>query len=89
MGNPGGFLLLAYLTRGVNTGFLAHTTQLNPGEIPNLHQPYYRTMAYGPNIPPMGMGLPHGPIPDILFPRTLAYATPNPQVQGDNEGVRD
>jgi hypothetical protein len=36
----------------------------------------------------MGMGAPHGPIPDIFFPRTLAYATPNPWV-GDNEGVRD
>jgi hypothetical protein len=35
-------------------------------------------MAYGPNIPSMGMGVPHGPIPDILFLRTLAYATPNP-----------
>jgi hypothetical protein len=30
----------------------------------------------------------HGPIPDIFFPRTPAYATPNPWV-GDNEGVRD
>jgi hypothetical protein len=37
----------------------------------------------------MGMGVPHGPIPDILFLRTPAYATPNPQVEGDNEGVRD
>jgi hypothetical protein len=46
-------------------------------------------MAYGPNIPPMGTGVPHGPIPDILFPRTPAYATPNPQVEGDNEEVRD
>jgi hypothetical protein len=27
--------------------------------------------------------------PDILFSRTPAYATPNPQVEGDNEGVRD
>jgi hypothetical protein len=46
-------------------------------------------MAYGPNIPSMGMGVPHGPIPDMLFPRTPAYATPNPQVEGDNERVRD
>jgi hypothetical protein len=47
-------------------------------------------MAYGPNIPPMGMGVPHGPIPDILFPRTPAYVTPNPRVDGEmNEGVRD
>jgi hypothetical protein len=35
----------------------------------------------------MGTGVPHGPIPDILFPRTPAYVTPNTQVDGDNEGV--
>jgi hypothetical protein len=70
-------------------GFPAHTTQLNPGVSPNFQQPYYQTMAYGPNIPPMGTGVPHGPIPDILFLRTPAYAPPNPQVEGHNEGVRD
>jgi hypothetical protein len=36
----------------------------------------------------MGTGVPHGPIPDIFFPRTPTYGTPNPWV-GDNEGVRD
>jgi hypothetical protein len=47
-------------------------------------------MAYGPNIPPMDTGVPHGPIPDVLFPRTPAYVTPNPRVDGEmNEGVRD
>jgi hypothetical protein len=47
-------------------------------------------MAYGPNIPPTGMGVPHGPIPDIFFPRTLAYITSNPRVEGEvNDGVRD
>jgi hypothetical protein len=47
-------------------------------------------MAYGPNIPPMGTGVPHGPIPDILFPRTPAYMTPNPRAEGEmNKGVRD
>jgi hypothetical protein len=46
-------------------------------------------MAYGLNIPPMGTSVPHRPIPDMLFPRTLACATPNPQVEGDNEGIRD
>jgi hypothetical protein len=35
-------------------------------------------MGYRSNIPPMGMGVPHELIPDILFPRTLAYVTPNP-----------
>jgi hypothetical protein len=36
------------------------------------------------------MGVPHGPIPDIFFPRTPAYVTPNLRVEGEvNEGVRD
>jgi hypothetical protein len=47
-------------------------------------------MAYEPNIPPMGTGVPHGPIPDILFPRTPAYMTPNLRAKGEmNEWVRD
>jgi hypothetical protein len=46
-------------------------------------------MAYGPNIPPMGTGVPHGPIPNLLFLRPPAYATPSTKVEGDNEGVRD
>jgi hypothetical protein len=38
----------------------------------------------------MGMGVPHSPIPDIFFPRTPAYVTPNPSVEGEvNDGVRD
>jgi hypothetical protein len=80
---PGG------VSTSVNTGFPAHTTQPNPGVSPNFKQPYYQTMAYRPNIPPMGTGVPHRPIPDTLFLRTPAYATPNPQVERDNEGVRD
>jgi hypothetical protein len=47
-------------------------------------------MAYGPNIPPTGTGVPDGPIPDIFFPRTPAYITPNQRVEGEvNDGVRD
>jgi hypothetical protein len=47
-------------------------------------------MAYSPNIPPTGMGVLHGPIPDIFFPRTPAYVTPNLRVEGEvNDGVRD
>jgi hypothetical protein len=64
----------------VNMGFPAHTTQLNPGVSPNFQQSYYQTI---------GTGVPHGPIPDIHFLRTPTYATPNPQIEGDNEGVRD
>jgi hypothetical protein len=33
-------------------------------------------MAYGPNIPPMGSGVPHGAVPDVFFPRILAPNTP-------------
>jgi hypothetical protein len=47
-------------------------------------------MVYSPNRPPTGTGVPHGPIPDIFFPRTPAYVTPNPRVEGEvNDGVRD
>jgi hypothetical protein len=83
MGNPGTSPIanLPYLggasTLG-NPGFPAHTTPTNPN--PNFQQPYYQTMAYGPHIPPMGTGVPHGPIPDIFFPRTPTYVTPNPRV---------
>jgi hypothetical protein len=71
-----------------NLGFPAHTTPTNPN--PNFQQLYYQTMVYGPNIPPTSMGVPHGPIPDIFFPRTPAYITPNPRVEGEvNDGDRD
>jgi hypothetical protein len=73
-----------------NPGLPTHVTQPNPGVSLNFQQPYYQTMAYGPNIPPMGTGVRHGPILDVLFPRTPAYVTPNPRVDGEmNEGVRD
>jgi hypothetical protein len=71
-----------------NAGFPAHTTATNPN--PNFQQPYYQTMAYGPNIPPTGTSVPPGPIPNIFFPRTPAYATPDPRVEGEvNDGFRD
>jgi hypothetical protein len=91
MGNPGSFLTanLPYsggMSTSGNPRFPAHTTLTNPNS--NFQQPYYQTMSYSPNIPPTGTGVPHGPIPDIFFPRTPACATPNPRVR-DNEGVRD
>jgi hypothetical protein len=47
-------------------------------------------MAYGPNIPSTATGVPHTPIPDIFFPRTPFYVTPNLRVEGEvNDGVRD
>jgi hypothetical protein len=69
MGNLGSFPTsnLPYL-RGTSTSgnlvFAAHTVPTNPN--PNIQQSYYQTMAYGPNIPPTGMGVPHGPIPYIF-----------------------
>jgi hypothetical protein len=94
MGNPWIFPTASIPCPGgastlVNTGFLAHTTQPNLGVCPNFQQPSNQTMAYGPNIPPIGTGVPHEPIPNIHFLRTPAYATPNPQVEGDNKGLRD
>jgi hypothetical protein len=71
-----------------NPGFPAHTIPTNPNL--NIQQSCYQTMAYSPNIPPTGMGVLHGPIPDIFFPRTPAYVTPNLRVEGEvNDGVRD
>jgi hypothetical protein len=47
-------------------------------------------MAYGPDKPPTGTGVPHGHIPNIFFPRTPAYVTLNPRLEGVvNDGVRD
>jgi hypothetical protein len=49
-------------------------------------------MAYGPNIHPTGSSVPHGPMPDIFFPRTLAPNTPpmgNNGGAGMTEGVRE
>jgi hypothetical protein len=71
-----------------NPEFPAHTTLTNPN--PNFQPPYYQTMAYGPNIPPISTSVPHSPIPDIFFPRTPAYVTPNPRVEGEvYDGVMD
>jgi hypothetical protein len=91
MGNPGSFLTanLPYpggVSTSGNPGFPTHITPTNPNL--NFQQPYYQSMSYGLNIPPMGTGVPHGPILNIFFPKTPAYATPNPRVE-DNEGVRD
>jgi hypothetical protein len=59
-----------------NQGILTNVGQPNPQVNPNLQQPFYQTMAYGPNIPPMGSGVPHGPAPDMFFPRTPTPYTP-------------
>jgi hypothetical protein len=68
---------------------LANMSQPNPVVNLNFQQPYYQTMAYGLNITPMGSGVPHGPVPDVLFPRTPAYGMPNTRIDGEmNDGVR-
>jgi hypothetical protein len=93
MGNLGSFQTanLPYPTGAStsgNLGFPAHTRPTNTNL--NFQQPYYQTMAYGPNIPPTGTGVPHGRIPNIFFPRTPAYITPNPMVESEvNDGVRE
>jgi hypothetical protein len=47
-------------------------------------------MAYRLNMPPMGNNNPHGPVPDVLFPRTPAYGAPNTRTDGEMaDGVRD
>jgi hypothetical protein len=47
-------------------------------------------MAYGPNISLMGSGVPYGLVPDVLFPRTPALATPNARLDGEmTDGVRE
>jgi hypothetical protein len=93
MGNLGTSLTsnLPYLRGTFTSGnprFPAHTTLTNPNL--KFKQSYYQTMAYGPNIPPTGTGVPRGPIPNIFFPMTPAYITANPRVEGDvNLGLRD
>jgi hypothetical protein len=42
------------------------------------------------NISLMGSGVPHGLVPDVLFPRTPALATPNARLDGEmTDGVRE
>jgi hypothetical protein len=58
----------------------------------NLQQPFYQTMAYGPNIHPMGNGIPHRPVPDMFFTRTPAPYTPgtgNDVGGGMADGIRE
>jgi hypothetical protein len=73
---------LAHLTRGGGARLarvikvsLLNVGQPNLGVNSNLQQPFYQIMAYGPNIPSMGSGVPHRPVPDMFFPRTLALYT--------------
>jgi hypothetical protein len=88
-GSPNTFNLGGTSGQG-NQGILTNISQTGPGANLNLQQTYYQTMAYGPNIPPTGSGVPHGPVPDVMFPRTPALAMPNVRMDGEmTEGVRD
>jgi hypothetical protein len=62
-------------------GALTNVSQPNPGANLNLQHPFYHTMAFGPIAPPMGSGVPHGPILDVLSPRT---SVPNTASTGNN-----
>jgi hypothetical protein len=75
-----------------NQGVLTNVGQSSPGANLNVHQPFYQTMAYGPNIPPMGSSVSHGPVPDVFFPRTPAPYTSmvgNDVGRGLTGGVRE
>jgi hypothetical protein len=58
-----------------NPGTLANANQPSSGVNLNMQQPFYQTMACSPNMPPTRSVVPHGPMPDVLFPRTLATNT--------------
>jgi hypothetical protein len=74
------------------TGVLANVSHSGVGGGSNLQQPFYQTMAYCPGMVPMGSGVPHGPIPNVMFPR---MSSPNTLVMGFDggraavDGVRD
>jgi hypothetical protein len=53
------------------SGTMINISQPSSSAGPNLHQPFYQTVAYGPNIPPIGNGVPHGQVPDAMFPRAM------------------
>jgi hypothetical protein len=49
-------------------------------------------MAYGPGMVPTGSGVPHGPVPNVMFPRTSGPNTPAAGFYGtggEANGVRD
>jgi hypothetical protein len=74
-------------------GMMINVSQPSSSSNPNPQQPFYQTVAYGPNIPPMGNGVPHGPVPNVMFPRvmgnTFNQAGAGRVEGGMTEGVRD
>jgi hypothetical protein len=51
--NPGG------TSSQGNQGILDNVNQPNPRSNLNIQQPFYQTIAYGPNMSPTGSGVPH------------------------------
>jgi hypothetical protein len=77
-----------------NLGTMINVSQPGPGGNPNFPQPFYQTMAYGPQMFPMGSGRSYGPVPEVLFPRTPApnthhISTDRFQDGAMNDGVRE
>jgi hypothetical protein len=75
------------------SGMMVNVSQPSGSGNPNLHQPFYQTIAYRPNIPPMENGAPHGPMPDVMFPRVtgnmLNQVGTSGVEGGMTEGVRN
>jgi hypothetical protein len=66
-GSPSTFNTGGISSQG-NQWTLANVSQPNPGVHLNLQQTFYQTLAYGPNMSPMGNGVPQGLVLDVLFP---------------------
>jgi hypothetical protein len=58
-----------------NQVMMINVSQLGQGGNLNLSQPFYQTMVYGPKISPMWSDMPHGHVPNVLFPRTSSPNT--------------
>jgi hypothetical protein len=75
------------------SGMMINDSQPNSSDNHNLQQPFYQTIAYGSNIPPMGNGMPHGPVLGVMFPRVtsniLNQAGTGRVEGGMTKGVRD
>jgi hypothetical protein len=59
---------LSTTTGRANQGMLINISQPCQGGNLNLPQQFYQTIAYRPKMSLMGSSLPHGPVPDVLFP---------------------
>jgi hypothetical protein len=77
-----------------NHGMMVNVSQPWQGGSPNLPQPFYQTMAYRPQMSPLGTGPSYGPILNVLFPRTPAPNTQHIRIdrfqdKAMNDGVKE